>query len=189
MRLFSFLRALPQVCSLAACCIAAQVGLSQSAPVAPTPINKSIPAAHSFIPAAHARFVCNTGYSEQECREQARVLRSVLDRFPVQELGEWTWVLVRSQDWKPLKNKLRGNPDSPAFSVLEKRETFIEEALVSPVPLRRLELMSTWSASMNDLLEIAVTHELGHALCHEDDEVKADKYGRSLREHQPLKCK
>jgi hypothetical protein len=181
-KLFSFLRTLTSVCSLVACSLAAQVGLSQAAPVAPTPINKS-------ISAARPRFVCNTGYSEQECREQVRVLRAVLDRYPTQELGDWTWVIVRSQDWKPLKNRLRGNPDSPAFSVLEKRETFLEEALVSPVPLRRLELMTTWSSSMNDLLEIAVTHELGHALCHEEDEAKADRNGRLLREHEPLKCR
>jgi hypothetical protein len=134
-------------------------------------------------------FVCNTGYSVELCRRQMDVLRGVLGRYPSGALGEWTWVLVRSGDWKPIKRRLRLDPDSPAFSFLPRRETFIEEALVAPVPGRSAELIVHWSSSIDDLLTLAVTHELGHALCNEQDEHKADAYGRSLRTGRLPDCR
>jgi len=117
------------------------------------------------------------------------VLRGTLARYPSGTLGEWTWVLVRSQDWKPIKRRLRLDPDSPAFSFLPRRETFIEEALVAPVPGRSAELIVHWSSSIDDLLTLAITHELGHALCNEQDEHKADAYGRLLRTGRLPDCR
>lgn len=140
-------------------------------------------------PAVHQHYVCNTGYTAQRCTEQMKVLSTVLNRYPAAGLGDWTWVLVRSEEWKPLKARLRGNPDSPAFSVLERHETFFEEALVSSVPFRQIELVKEWGVSMDTLLEIAVTHELGHALCREQDEAKADAYGRHLRSGERPHCR
>jgi hypothetical protein len=134
-----------------------------------------------YAPGTQAHFVCNTGYSAELCRQQMEVLRGVLGRYPAGWLGEWTWVLVRSEDWKPMKRRLRLDPDSPAFSYLAARETFIEEALVAPVPGRSAELIVHWSSSIDDLLALAVSHELGHALCHERNEHKADEYGRLLQ--------
>ncbi len=139
--------------------------------------------------AAHQHFVCNTGYSKELCQKQMKVLVTVLNRYPARALGEWTWVLVRSEDWKGIKHRIGGEPDSPAFSSLQHRETFFEEALVAPVPARRAELMKYWSSSIDDLLELAVTHELGHALCHEEDEFKADSYGKLLRAGKELHCR
>jgi hypothetical protein len=141
------------------------------------------------VTGVHQHFVCNTGYSLEECQRQMKILHAALDRHQAVNLGDWTWVLVRSMDWKPLKAKLRLNPDSPAFTALENRETFFEEALVAPVPGRSAELIKSWSSSMDDLLDLAVSHELGHALCHEHGEFKADSYGRSLREGKPIDCK
>lgn len=135
----------------------------------------------SVAPEAQQHFVCNTGYSTELCRRQMEVLRGVLGRYPVPGLGEWTWVLVRSEDWKPMKRRLRLDPDSPAFSYLARRETFVEEALVAPVPGRSAELITHWSSGIDDLLTLALTHELGHAFCNEQDEHRADAYGRSLR--------
>jgi hypothetical protein len=132
-------------------------------------------------PGTQTHFVCNPGYSVELCRRQMEVLRGVLGRYPANWLGEWTWVLVRSEDWKPMKRRLRLDPDSPAFSYLGARRTFIEEALVTPVPRRSDELIKHWSSSIDDLLALAVSHELGHALCHERNEHKADEYGRLLR--------
>jgi hypothetical protein len=40
----------------------------------------------------------------------------------------------------------------------------------------------------NALLDLAVTHELGHAICHDQDERRADDYGRDLREKKPVAC-
>ena len=134
-------------------------------------------------------FVCNTGYSAQQCHEQMTILRPLLNKYGAGHLGDWTWVLVKSQDWKAIQHLHGMDPDSPAFTVLNRRVTFFEEALVSPVPERRVELVRQWSLGMDDLLNLAVTHELGHALCNERNERKADAYGEQLRKGQSLQCK
>ena len=133
-------------------------------------------------------FVCNTGYSTQQCHEQMAVLRPLLKEYGADNLGEWTWVLVRSQDWSAIQRPWM-DPDSPAFTVFGRRETFFEEALVRPVTLRRIELVRKWSLGMDDLLTLAVTHELGHAFCNEKNEKKADAYGEELRKGIPVVCK
>lgn len=70
---------------------------------------------------------------------------------------------------------------SPAFSALEPRETFIEEALFAHDPERTAELMDQWQRSMPGLLELAVSHELGHAFCAEPNEKAANRFGEELR--------
>jgi len=40
----------------------------------------------------------------------------------------------------------------------------------------------------NALLDLAVTHELGHAICHDQDERRADDYGRELRQKKTVDC-
>ena len=98
-------------------------------------------------------------------------------------------MLIKSQDWKAIQSEHRMDPDSPAFTVLNCRETFFEEALLSPVPERRTELIQQWSLGIDDLLKLAVTHELGHALCYERNERKADACGEQLRKGQAVQCK
>jgi hypothetical protein len=147
------------------------------------------PAREEAAPAVSQHFVCNTGYSAQQCHEQMSVLRPLLDKYGAGRLGEWTWVLVKSDDWKALQVAHRMDPNSPAFSVLDRRETFFEEALVSPVAPRRVELVRQWSLGMDDLLALAVTHELGHALCNEKSERKADAYGERLRSGRTVVCR
>jgi len=117
------------------------------------------------------------------------ILRPLLDKYEAARLGDWTWVLVKSEDWKALQVAHRMDPGSPAFSVLDRRETFFEEALVNPVTERRIELVRQWRVGMDDLLKLAVTHELGHALCNEKNEKKADIYGEELRKGVTLACK
>jgi hypothetical protein len=46
-------------------------------------------------PARH--FVCNTGYTQEQCDEEMEVLRTALAKYPAPDLREWTWVLVRSE--------------------------------------------------------------------------------------------
>jgi hypothetical protein len=138
---------------------------------------------------ARQHFVCNTGYSVQECHEQMAVLRLLLDNYRAGRLGDWTWILIKSDDWKALQRPHRMDPDSPAFTVLDRRETFFDEALVSPVSTRRIELIRQWSMGMDDLLKLAVTHELGHALCNEKNEKQADAYGEELRKGITPNCK
>jgi hypothetical protein len=147
------------------------------------------PAKEEAAPSARQHFVCNTGYSLQQCREQVSVLRLLLDKYGAGRLGDWTWVLVKSEDWKAMQHMHDLNPNSPAFTVLDRHETFFEEALVSPVTERRVELIRQWSLGMDGLLELAVTHELGHAFCDERNERKADGYGEKLRKGEPIRCK
>jgi hypothetical protein len=134
-------------------------------------------------------FHCHTGYSLAQCQKDILELKKVLAHYPTEGLGHWTWVLVRSQDWKPISEMLRLNPDSPAFSALEPRETFLEEALFTHDPVRTAELMEEWQKSMPKLLELAVTHELGHALCEESNEAAADHFGEELRNGRLMRCR
>jgi len=133
-------------------------------------------------------FLCHTGYPIAECQKDILHLKSILTRYPVEALGHWTWVLVRSQDWKPISRTLRLNPDSPAFSAMEQRETFLEEALFFHDPERIADLMKEWQQSMPNLLELAVSHELGHAFCAEPNEVAADRFGEQLRKGLAPRC-
>jgi hypothetical protein len=133
-------------------------------------------------------FFCNTGYAPDTCREQIAILKTVVAKYPTEALGEWTWVLVRSQDWKAQSRTLGLNPDSPAFTCLETRTTFIEEALVTKVPGRASELISRWRMGMTDLLNTAVEHEMGHALCHSLNEDKANHLAQILEQKRHLSC-
>ena len=134
------------------------------------------------------QFVCNTGYRQRQCDEQVTVLRRALANYPVAQLGSWTWILVRSEDWKAIK-LLRGlDPDSPAFTFYPKRETFIEEALVTQVPVRARELLLKWDMNRRDLLDLAVRHELGHALCNDANERNADRVARLLEQKKTISC-
>ena len=93
---------------------------------------------------ADVRFYCNVGYTPSECTAHLTQLRAVLAEVDVGGLGEWTWILVRSDDWKPILRRARRDPDSPAFTILEARQTFLEEALFHPTPGRDRTLLEKW---------------------------------------------
>jgi hypothetical protein len=133
-------------------------------------------------------FVCSAGYSLSKCQADVAILRKTLAKYPTAELGEWTWVLVRSADWKYIVMPQGIDPDSPAFTYLSKRETFIEEALVATVPQRMGELIWRWGMSMDDLRDLAVAHELGHALCNESGEMKARRAAKALQGGKRPSC-
>jgi len=139
-------------------------------------------------PLAAQHFFCNTAYTLDACHEQIATLRGVVAKFPTEALGQWTWVLVRSQDWKQIVKTLGLNPDSPAFTCLEKRVTFIEEALVAREPGRASELIARWHIGMTELLNTAVEHEMGHAICHSLDEDKANRVAIVLEQKRPVNC-
>ena len=133
-------------------------------------------------------FHCHTGYSLAQCQSDILQLKRVLARYPIEALGHWTWVLVRSQDWRPISLMLRLNPESPAFTAMEPRETFLEEALFVHDPQRTAELMREWRSSIPKLLELAVTHELGHAFCGAVNEAVAERFGEDLRNGREPRC-
>jgi hypothetical protein len=116
------------------------------------------------------------------------VLRKALANYPVAQLGNWTWILVRSENWKSILLPRGLDPDSPAFTFYPKRETFIEEALVTQVPVRGGELLLKWSMDRMGLLDLAIRHELGHALCNDANERNADRVARLLEEKKTVSC-
>src|SRR5215467_11214577 len=129
--------------------------------------------AGSATPAGQ-EFFCVGPYSIQECKTQVAGLQAVLQRYDGEKLGKWSWILVRSQDWKQLTSQLHLNRSSPAFSQLEYRQTFLDEALIVLEPKRELELLTKWNIPFNQLVDVAISHELGHAFCNEPDEIKAE---------------
>jgi len=139
--------------------------------------------------APRQHFACNVGYTPRECQVAATVLRKALARYPVEALGEWRWVLVRSEDWKQILSVRGFDTNHPAFSYLPKRETFIDGALVVRASIRSVELSAIWHMPIEDLLELAIRHELAHALCNERDESKADRAAIALKNRTPLSCR
>src|SRR5262249_16945492 len=133
-------------------------------------------------------FVCNVGYTQRECQLAMTVLRSALTRYPVDALGEWTWVLVRAEDWKQILSDRKFDSNHPAFSYLPKRETFFDGTLLVRSSIRGAELSATWHMPIQDLLDLAIRHELAHALCNDPDETKADRAAIALKDGTPLSC-
>jgi hypothetical protein len=108
------------------------------------------------------------------------VLRAAVRKYPVGDLGDWNWVIVRSFDWKRFLSDRNLTPDIPAFTYLPKRETFFDEALLQTASARSFELAASWKMSIPELLDLAVRHELGHALCGERDEAAAKRTAQLL---------
>lgn len=134
-------------------------------------------------------FVCNTGYTPQECQDATAVLRRAQARYPMGALGKWTWVLVRTDDWKQILSARRVDTNVPAFSNLTKRVTFLDGSLVVETSVRGVELRIIWQMPIEDLLDLSIRHELAHALCNEPNESKADRVAIALKDGTALSCR
>jgi hypothetical protein len=117
------------------------------------------------------------------------VLRKALANYRASDLGDWTWVLVRSENWKLILLARGLDPAVPALTALDLRTTFFEEALVAGSSGRLSELMDIWHLGRQSLLDLAVRHELGHALCKDANERKAERVARLLEQRKPVSCK
>jgi hypothetical protein len=124
---------------------------------------------------------CDATYSIPECGRQIEMLRRALRPYPLALLANWKWVLVRADQWKPLAGSLHLDPDSPAVTLLDDDTILLEESLFVPRAERAAELMHSYSIALDELLDVAISHELGHAICHEQNEFRADHIGRDLR--------
>jgi hypothetical protein len=133
-------------------------------------------------------FVCNRGYTQKQCDEEMVVLRNALAHYPTTELGEWTWVLVKSENWKLLLLAKRLDPRVPALTDPAAKVTFFEEALVAGASGRLSELMAVWHMGRANLLDLAIRHELGHALCADLNEARAERIARLLKQKMPVTC-
>jgi hypothetical protein len=133
-------------------------------------------------------FHCNTGFDQHVCEQHVAKLKAVLRRYPADAPEGWTWVIVRSEDWQRLLGGLRLDRRSPAFSALGLRSTFLEEALFVYSPTRADELVRDFHAPFNQLLSIALSHELGHVICHERNETATNRIVEQLRRGEHPEC-
>jgi len=133
-------------------------------------------------------FLCCQKYDQTGCVRDASALRQAMAPYPLQLLGVWSFVLVLADDWKALVRDKGGDPVSPAFSVLDQRATLLEAGLFSGTAGRDKELLQRFGVIGPDLVNLAITLEMGHALCLEKDERRADDYGKELRKGKIPTC-
>lgn len=133
-------------------------------------------------------FLCSSAYEPKRCVADATTLREALAPYPLQDLGEWSFVLVPAADWQSLVNSLGGDPASPAGSILKRRVTLLSETLFPGPVSRSQKTLERFRLVGPALLNLAISHELGHALCQEPDERRADAYGRELRDGKAPDC-
>jgi hypothetical protein len=134
------------------------------------------------------RFACHEGFTLEECRSLVMILRAAVEKYPLDQLGEWTWVVVRTRDWKHALTVRGLDPDSPALTYLPGNETFFDEALMMRASIRGMELMDVWNMPIDELLDKTVRHEVAHALCKEKDEMKVGRLEQQLRDHKTVAC-
>jgi hypothetical protein len=131
-------------------------------------------------------FECSEDYDNLECLKDVAALRKALTPHPLQLLGEWTYYLVMASDWKELVHSRGGVGCSPAFSLLLGRATVLDRSLFSPTADRTLEIRKCFPDP--NLVQLAITHEMGHAICQDKDERRADDYGREMRDGKIPDC-
>ena len=135
------------------------------------------------------QFLCSQKYDQTGCVKDASALRQAMAPYPMQLSGSWSFVLVPADDWKVLvRGQSGGDPISPAFSLLDQRVTLLDSSLFSETAARNKELMERFGVIGPSLVSLALTHEMGHAICNEKDERRADEYGKKLREGKNPTC-
>jgi len=135
----------------------------------------------SSTPAGQVTISCTTNYDPALCLASANKLAKVLLHYPTARLGDWKFVVASSEHWQQIVKALGGDPESPAFTELATHVTVLEDALFETADMRRTALAQRYGQAVSGLLDYAVSHEIGHAICHERDEKLAEAYGRDLR--------
>jgi hypothetical protein len=126
-------------------------------------------------------FSCTTDYDPSQCLKSVALLAKVLERYPTVRMGHWKFVLAGSARWKQTIKELGGDTESPAFSELIARVTVLKDELFKTADSRQSMLARRFGLPPGSILDFAVTHEMGHAICGEYQETLADKYGFDLR--------
>jgi len=96
--------------------------------------------------------------------------------------------MVWSENWKLLLLAKRLDPRVPALTDPAAKATFFEEALVAGASGRLSELMAVWHMGRANLLDFAIRHELGHALCLDWNEARAERMAKLLKQRKPVSC-
>jgi hypothetical protein len=137
---------------------------------------------------SEVQFQCRQDYDRTECVKDATALHQAMAPYPTQLLGSWSFVLVPADGWKTLVRGQGGDPVSPAFSMLDQRMTLLDSSLFVATASRNKELLVKFGVIGPALVNLAITHELGHGICQEKNERRADDYGRELREGKTPNC-
>jgi hypothetical protein len=93
----------------------------------------ALPGAERTTALPGQEFHCHTDYPLAQCQKDILQLKKILTHYPIEGLGHWTWVLERSQDWKPISHMLRLNPDSPAFTRWNRAKRFSKKLSSSTI--------------------------------------------------------
>lgn len=133
-------------------------------------------------------FSCTVEYAPAKCVNDLQRLHGLLEQYHADRLGEWQWVVVSRSEWKPFCAKLGLDSVSPATTSFLDRQAFFDEALFDMDAIRAAELVSKFGTPWKELLPLAVTHELGHAVCRDATEERAEFYAVELRQHRPGRC-
>jgi hypothetical protein len=134
------------------------------------------------------QFFCTQDYDHQACQDDIAKLQRSLLRYPVKQLGQWSFVVASRSESIALQHRSNGSVETPAFTFLSHRTTILERDLFSAAADRRADLFRAYGVTGPALLELAISHELGHAICQEPDERRADDYGRELRGEKTPSC-
>jgi hypothetical protein len=135
------------------------------------------------------QFLCSQKYDKTACVKDATALRQAMAPYPVQLLEQWSFVLVPADDWKALVRGQGGDPVSPAFSMLDQRATLLDASLFSGSATRNKELLERFGMIGPALVDLAITHEMGHGICQAKNERHADDYGKELRDGKAPDCR
>jgi hypothetical protein len=133
-------------------------------------------------------FSCTAEYAPAKCVRDLQRLHRLLEQYNADGLGEWQWVVVSRSEWKPFCLRLGVDFLSPAMTSFLDRQAFFDEALFDADPSRSAELVRKFGTTWKELLPLAVTHELGHAVCRDATEARAEFFAEELRQHRPGRC-
>ena len=133
-------------------------------------------------------FFCATNYPAGDCAKDIATLNAALLPYSPQTLGEWSWILVSGAGWKPMLEAMGLNPVSPAITSYADRETFFDQSLFAPNDQRKAEWSRQFPVPLSQLLTVAITHEIGHALCRDSSELSAERAATQLRGGHPAGC-
>jgi hypothetical protein len=134
------------------------------------------------------KFFCSVDYKQSECADDVRTLQRNLVRYRPAQLGDWSFALETTHEWTELVKRLGGPPESPALTILTRKLTLIDRSLFFATANRYAQLTRAFGVTGQDLIELAISHELGHAICADLDETHAQQYGRKLREGKRIDC-
>ena len=133
-------------------------------------------------------FSCTVEYVAARCVRDLQRLHHLLEQYNADGLGAWQWIIVARSEWKPFCVRLGVDFASPAMTSFVDHLTFFDEALFDFDLARASEFVRKFRVPWKELLPLALTHELGHAVCRDAAEERAEFFAAEIRQHRPGRC-